>query len=282
MTDSTTRQPKGVPTGGQFAATTHAEPTLNLAPRRSELDGWPESLPEPVVTVHLGDDNVITTTVSINGEPAFEVWNPGDDVHSTESTGFGGDETQDQEVADAAEKWATDKHEQIAATLRAEMHTAVERSRARAIATATGASPAISDEDLGSLLAANNAAAYAGHRDGELAATALIARGVLKEQPDAHHIGLQIDSADNGEYVSGAIAYHADGTVLAHYDADGHHLNDEGEDVPGADFVELLSNLSPHPDTAWWNSYNEPIVEDDDMYTINLNQAAAWTPGGES
>lgn len=31
-TDNTTRQPKGIPVGGQFAATAHAEPELSLAP----------------------------------------------------------------------------------------------------------------------------------------------------------------------------------------------------------------------------------------------------------
>ncbi|MET4144129.1 hypothetical protein [Arthrobacter sp. UYCo732] len=33
MTDNTARQPQGIPTGGQFAATTHAEPDLSLTTR---------------------------------------------------------------------------------------------------------------------------------------------------------------------------------------------------------------------------------------------------------
>src|SRR5689334_2778360 len=115
MTENIARQPIGIPVGGQFAATSHAEPVLNLlTPRRPELDGWPESLPEPEVTVSFGESNSIVTTVNINGEPAFEVWNRDDDVHNTETSAFVVDGMEDDNVAEAAEKWAMDKHNQIA------------------------------------------------------------------------------------------------------------------------------------------------------------------------
>ncbi|QOT19202.1 hypothetical protein [Paenarthrobacter sp. YJN-5] len=76
MTENAARQPKGIPTGGQFAATNHAEPALNLASRRPELDGWPEHLPEPEVAVNIDDAGAISTAVSIEGEPVFTVWTP--------------------------------------------------------------------------------------------------------------------------------------------------------------------------------------------------------------
>lgn len=277
MTDNSARQPKGIPVGGQFAATAHAEPALNLTPRRTELDGWPESLPEPEVAVGVGDDNAITTTVSIEGQPIMEVWHEDDDAYDTDSTVFESEWLEDEQVTEAAEQWARGKHSEIARELRAEMHEAVNRSRARVVAKATGTKPQLSDEELGKLVGLNQAASFAATRDAEFAATAVIARGILKEHPDASHIGLRIDSADNGEFVSGAIVYNADYEVIGSYDADAHHLAD-GEDHSGAGFAEHLGSLSAEPGNAWWAEYNMPGIDPDDVYTIDLGKAAAWTP----
>jgi hypothetical protein len=280
MTENASRQPKGIPAGGQFAANAHAETALNLAPRRPELDGWPESLPEPEVSFHMGDDNVITTNIDINGEPAFEVWNPGDDAHSIETTQFDHPALADSEFFGAAENWAKDKHEQMVGELRAEMHAAVERSRARVLAKSTGATPRLSDAELGTLVGLNQAAAYRAHRDTELACAAVIARSILKDRPDAHHIGLQIDSADNGEFVSGAIIYDADGNYissLSSYDS----FLEEDEQYAGEDVAGLFSELEAEPDRAHWADLNIPIQEDDDRFTIDLQKAAAWTGADE-
>ena len=285
MTENTQRQPKGIPVGGQFAATAHAEPALNLTPRRPELNGWPESLPEPEVTFHFGDDGVITTNVGINGETAFEVWNPGDDVHSVETTVFEMSELKDNDIADAAESWAKAKHEQIADDLRAEMHAAVERSRARVLTAATGTAPQLSDDELGTLLGLNQTAAYNGKRDAELAATAVIARGVLKDHPEASHIGLRVDAGDTSEFVSGAVVYNADHEAIGYYDGDAQYVtgpDDEDESYRGAGFVEHLGGLTASPDDAWWTAYNLPVSQPDDFFTIDLKQAAAWTPGADS
>lgn len=285
MTENTARQPKGIPVGGQFAATEHAETTLSLTPRRPEVDGWPESLPEPEVSFHFGDDGVITTNVDINGETAFEVWNPGDDVHSVETTVFQMPELQDDDIAEAAETWAKNKHEQIADDLRSEMHAAVERSRARVLAKATGTAPQLSDDDLGTLVGLNQTAAYNGKRDAEFAATAVIARGVLKDHPDASHIGLQIDAGDTSEFVSGAVVYNADHEVLGSYDADAQYLtgpDDEDESYRGEGFVEHLGGLTASPDSAWWADYNMPGIDPNDAFTIDLKKAAEWTPGANS
>lgn len=278
MTENIARQPQGIPAGGQFAATAHSESDVSLsAPaRRPELEGWPESLPEPEVSFHLGDDGVITTNVGVNGETAFEVWNPGDDVHSTETTCF--EMGWADEDVDAAEGWAKSKHQAMADELHAEMHSAVERSRARVLAKATGKSPQLSDDELGALVGMNQAASYPARRDAEFAATAIIARGVLKDHPDASHIGLRIDSADNGDFVSGAVVYNADYKALGSYDADAQYLEDS-EDYRGAGFSEHFGSLEATPENAWWSEYKMPGFDPDDVYTINLRKAAAWTPG---
>ncbi|MBG0738999.1 hypothetical protein IV500_06120 [Paeniglutamicibacter antarcticus] len=279
MTENASRQPKGIPVGGQFAATEHAETAISLIPRRPELEGWPESMPEPEVSFYVGDDNVLTTNVSVNGEPAFEVWNPGDDVHSTETSSFLLDGV-DEETSGIAENWAKEKHQQIADAVRAEQHAAVERSRASILAAATGRAPQLSDDELGHLLGINQKAAYNSRRDGEYAATAIIARGVLKDHPEASHIELAIDSADNGDYVSGATVYNEHHEAIGSYGSDSDFLGDDG-DNPGASIVEYFSSLDSEPESAWWAEYNLPHSTSDDRYTIDLRQAAAWTPGGE-
>ncbi|NUT70924.1 hypothetical protein [Pseudarthrobacter sp. C4D7] len=56
---------------------------------------------------------------------------------------------------------------------------------------------------------------------------AVIARGVLKDRPDARHIGLGIDSADNGEFVCVAVVYNGSYEVLGSYGAGAQYLADE-------------------------------------------------------
>lgn len=282
MTDNSARQPKGVPVGGQFAATTHAEPAMNLTPRRPELAGWPESLPEPEVEISFGDDNVVTTSVSINGECLTEAWNPGDDVHSTESNSFENDLTQDEDINEAVEIWTRKKHNEIADAIRVETYAAVTRSKAGILAAATGKTKQLSDQELGELVGLNQSAAYAARRDAEYAATAVIARGVLKEHPTASHIGLRVDSADNGEFVSGAVVYDAEFNKLGYYDADAQYMQDAFDEDSGSyqgeGFVEHLGSLEAEPGKSWWSEYNMPGIDPDDAYTINLAKAAAWTP----
>ncbi|MET4144180.1 hypothetical protein [Arthrobacter sp. UYCo732] len=280
MTDNTARQPKGVPVGGQFAATAHAEPALSLTPRRPELNGWPESLPEPEVDYSVGENNVITTTVSIEGEPVFEVWNPADDVHDIENESFENEWLKDEDIHEAAQKWAHATHDTIAWPLRQEMTDAADRARARVLAAATGQAPQLSDEDLGKLVGLNQAAAYRARRDTELASVAVIARSILKDRPDAHHIGLQVDSADNGEFVSGAIIYDADGNYISSLSSYDSFLEDD-EKYAGEDNASLFSGLEAEPDRAHWADLNIPIQEDDDRFTIDLQKAAAWTGADE-
>jgi hypothetical protein len=43
MSTNTTRQPAGIPAGGQFAATAHAEPGVNLTPEPRQDQGWQDA-----------------------------------------------------------------------------------------------------------------------------------------------------------------------------------------------------------------------------------------------
>lgn len=194
MTENITRQPKGVPTGGQFATSAHSESEVSLAAatRRPELEGWPTHLPEPEVTIHLGDDGVITTNVEVNGETAIEVWNPGDDVHSVETSNFEmGWSEADQ---DQAESWAKRKHEEIAQELRAEIHATFERSRARVLAKATGKRTEVTIAELDGFRNKSIEAARQADQDLEYSSVALASRDILEQHPTAATAYLQVGS----------------------------------------------------------------------------------------
>lgn len=278
MTDSASRQPKGIPVGGQFAATSHAEPELGLAsPRRPELEGWPSTLPDPQVSFTLGDDGVITTSVEVGGEPAFEIWNPGDDVHSTETTVFVHPELEHDDVAAAAENWSTLRHNEIASDLRAEMRAATERSRARVLAKATGVPQQQTDNQLAAIIETNSHARSQSVRDVELASTALAARKILEVHPNAAYAEIRTCSWDNGEFVDGAVIKDSSYTQL-------HDLQDEGDDTApeSKTIVDLLKNLEAEPHNSYWSGAFSTGSYGDEIYTIDLRRAAAWAPGGEA
>lgn len=65
MSTDINRQPQGIPTGGQFAPTAHAEPAVTLTPKWAAfphpdkkyphpMDCWPEGVEEPV-SIALGE-----------------------------------------------------------------------------------------------------------------------------------------------------------------------------------------------------------------------------------
>ncbi|ACL41951.1 hypothetical protein Achl_4000 (plasmid) [Pseudarthrobacter chlorophenolicus A6] len=273
MTDNTARQPKGIPVGGQFAATAHAEPALNLTPRRAELDGWPEALPEPEVDVTVGDDNAVTTTVSIEGVPVLEVWHEDDDVNDTDATVFESEWLEDEPLAEAAEQWARGKHSEIARELRTEMHAAVERSRARVLAKATGVKAAATDDELSALIENTSTATSKANRDLELASTALASRYILEEHPEAVTAHIQTASWDNGVFVDGATVKDEAGTELASY---------SDEESTGGGVAELLVNLSSEASNSNWADAFSVGSYGDELYTIDLRKAASWAPGDDA
>lgn len=265
---------------GTFTATTHSDaiPALGVQARRPELEGWPESLPEPELEIHVGEGGTISTTVKVNGEEVFDIWNPADDIHDTVSDDFVTSAVPD-DVHDEAKAWAFTKHNEIADAIREEQRAAFERSRAGILAKVTGApAPQLSDEELGTLVGLNQEAAYRGRRDAEMASVAVIARSILKDHPDAHHIGLQVDSADNGEFVSGAVIYDADGHSMNSISSYDSYLGAD-EEYAGEGVAELFSGLEAEPSNAHWADFNIPVRDDKDRFTIDLQKAAAWTPG---
>lgn len=275
MTTEPNRVDAGVPTGGQFATKIKSDnvPSLGAPVRRPELEGWPENLPEPEVSFSLGDDSGITTSVNINGEPAFEVWNPGEDVHSIETSCY--EMGWSEPDADAAEAWAKKKHEQIASALRAEVYAAVERARPRALAAATGVTPQLTNEQLDDLVVLNGAAIQQAGRDIELASTALAARQILEAFPTAATAEIQVATWDDGEFVNGAVIRDATGLGLREY-AEG----EEADDEAAAEIIGLLKNLDSEASTAHWADAFSVGSRGAEAFTIDLQKASRWTPGG--
>lgn len=278
MTENITRQPKGLPTGGRFAAAAHSESEVSLAaaPRRPELEGWPTHLPEPEVSIHLGDDGAITTSVSIDGETAIDVWNPGEDVHSVETSNFEmGWSEEDQEQA---ESWTKGRHEEIARELRAEIHATFERSRARVLAKATGTRAETTTAELSAFHDRSLEAARQADEDLELSGVALSARAVLEQHPTAATAYLQVGSWDNGEFISGAVIHDAEGNRVYEYiETDGATDEEERDNY----VVDTLKSLSATPEQSHWASAFSTGNYGDELFTIDLRKAAAWTPGDD-
>lgn len=280
-----TEQNQNRKSDGKYTYASHAPSavTVGAPARRPELAGWPESLPEPEVDITFGDDNVVSTTVSINGESVFEVWNPADDIHSTETTSFVSRHTDDEGIHDEAETWAKEKHNEIADSVRAETAAAVRRTRAGILAKATGKAPEpASDEDLAQAIDDGYTVANSARRDAEYAASALLSRGILAEHPDAYAIGLVVSGADNGEYVSGAVVYNEDREQIGYYDEEDTHTS-EGDGRPARPFLKHLNDLTPIAGNSYWAAFNVSRPRhQDDQYTIELKRAAAWAPGAEA
>ena len=232
---------------------------------------------------HFGDDNVVSTTISINGESVLEVWNPGDDIHSTETTSFVSDHTENEAIHDQAETWAKEKHNEIATAVRAETAAAIRRTRAGILAKATGKTPApASDDDLAEAINDGFTVANSARRDAEYATAALLSRGILAEHPDAYAIGLVVSGADNGEYVSGAVVYNEAREPIGFYDEEDTHTA-EGDGRPNRPFLQHLNNLTPIAENSNWAAFNvSPARHMDDQYTIDLKKAASWAPGVEA
>lgn len=278
MTTEPNRVDAGVPTGGQFATKIKSDnvPSLGAPVRRAELEGWPESLPEPEVNFTLGDDGGIATTVSIEGECIIEAWHDDDDVHDTDSTVFESTWLEDQDTVEAAEQWARGRHSEIARELRTEMQAVAERARARVLAKATGKRNEVTTAELNdfrdkSLLAANQA-----NEDLELSSVALSARAILEDHPTAAFADLQTGSWDNGDFVCGAIIRDSEGNQLYEYvETDGATDQQENDNY----VVDTLRTLDANAEQSHWAGAFSAGSYGDELYTIDVRKAAAWAPG---
>lgn len=130
MTENITRQPKGVPVGGQFAAAAHAEAPVTLVPEPAtysapltgtvelhtqwfdKLPAWPEGLPEPEVNFGF-DDGKAETYVTVDGKMMTFWDSDSDGVINDTSYGSNPWEDFDMEDQEKAEEWGKAVHERI-------------------------------------------------------------------------------------------------------------------------------------------------------------------------
>lgn len=276
-----TEIPQNRKSDGKYTFTTRPEADVTLAApqRRPELEGWPESLPEPEVTIDVGEGGTITTSVDVAGSPAFEVWNPADDIHDTMTESFVNPAISD-DVLDTAEAWAMDKHNEMAGSLRAEQRAAVDRSKAGILAKATGAAPlkvdpaaeaeypdqvaSIRDAGLrGSVAATNKGLAYTSedgrefdiHQDGHTTEDGELGWAVDNhdvEDIDDPAYGLRYETTTQGIGQTLADAAFTSAAARAFtlnegsetYDFRGHSvgLNDDGKAVVNASYLDTETN----------------------------------------
>lgn len=274
------RQPKGIPAGGQFAASTHGEPDLSLTTpaRRPEMKGWPEGLPEPELSFRVTDEGQIITSAESPSGDFIEVWEKNDGSGGYDSHALGEWDGADDDDIEQAEEWLTGRHKGIVEQVRAEEKAAVERARARILGQATGLAAPVTDEELAATIDDNGTAARQALRDVELASAGLAARKIIAAYPSAAFAEIQTDNWDNGDFVAGAVVKDADHKRL-------HSYFEEMEDSywyeANKEIVGLLKNLDSEPANSHWAGAFSTGSYGEDLYTIDLKRAAAWTPAGE-
>lgn len=280
MTTEPNRVDAGVPTGGQFAAKIKSDnvPSLGALARRPELEGWPESLPEPEIDVQVGEGGTISTLVKVNGEEVFDIWNPADDIHDTESDDFENSAVP-EDVYDAAKAWAYTKHNEMAGAIREEQRAAFERARDRVIAKATGERREVTSAELNEFRDNSLKAANQADEDLELSSVALSARAILEDHPTAATADLHVGSWDNGDFVSGASVSDAEGNLLYEYvETDGATDQEENDNF----VVDTLRVLDANAEQSHWAGAFSTGSYGDELFTIDLRKAAAWAPGNEA
>ncbi|MET4143780.1 hypothetical protein [Arthrobacter sp. UYCo732] len=158
MTDTIARQPQGIPVGGQFAPTTHAEPGFDLhdsSPavpvafqgsidlRESaygSLPPLPASVGTPEVTFDFNIDGKLETHVTVDGS-TLTFWNDdmADEITNTIESGRSGEDESapwsniaEYEDWEQARTWAESVHERIYGANLDVMTTAATQDAARA------------------------------------------------------------------------------------------------------------------------------------------------------
>ena len=265
---------------GKFGEQVHAEPNLAgglTAPRPAALEGWPLDFPAPEISVKFTEEHALMTYVDVPGLGCIRVYTGDNGRGSWETEEFFADEFEgiDLDIIEEAENWAGGAHMEVVRKLEEELTQGF--AAARIAAAAAGASKDLSDDELATLVNQGRMNAHRTREDYERATTAVIARNVLKDHPDADYIGLRIEGGDYGDTVSGAIVYDADGNQLGEYSADAQYFA-EDDSYEGEGVVEHLPELTANPLSAHWGVLNKRDVDDDPEFTIDLKQAAAWKP----
>ena len=130
-TNTRNRQPEGIPAGGQFAATTRAEPDVALAKPQDieytapltgtlqlstawhdQLPEWPANLPEP--EVNFGFDDGKAETYVVVDDKMMTFWDSGrDGIINDTDTDYNPWEDFDEEDQEAALKWGKEVHNRV-------------------------------------------------------------------------------------------------------------------------------------------------------------------------
>ncbi|MEH0110686.1 hypothetical protein V6N00_13330 [Tersicoccus sp. MR15.9] len=265
-------RPAGVPGAGQFDTVPHSEADVSLTPtvvpRRAELDGWPESLPEPELSLDAGSGPRAAMEVRF-GSSAFEVWEPsGSDDPGTdagndfEDGAFGVDYTDLQ----AAVAWARGKHRQLQCDLQTELSKTAELAAPRLLAKLTGKAPAMDDDDVLLHAADLERAADRMREEAELSDLSYVARTILTEHPTAA-------TAVFTPVLGTRRHPHSQAEIR---DTDGNHLAVAGDD--GAIPLYYLSSFRHDPTAAqpYWYRFGSRAADGDHL---DLKTAATWNPG---
>lgn len=158
MTITPTRQPHGIPVGGQFAVTSHAEPGFGLkasAPAASvplqgglvdlhessfgSLPELPASVGQPEVTFDFNDDGKLETHMTVDGstmsfwfdEMADEVTNSVEAGSSEEGRDAAWSSIADYDDWEKTRTWAEAVHERVDGATYRVLNTAVENGPTR-------------------------------------------------------------------------------------------------------------------------------------------------------
>lgn len=279
MTSQIARQPQGVPSGGQFAPTNHAETTISLTgQQRPELDGWPKELSDPDVNFAIDENGGITTIVTLDDESHMNIWTDNESTGRTSADTFGDRWSEvGNDVNNQAEEWASAKHEEIEREVRSEMLAAANRARAGILAKATGNPGYASDDQLFELIHANQSSREDDER--ELACVALASRKILEDHPEATQAQLTMGYYDETERFDGVIVQKADRSVVATYPND----DDDADEV-----YDLVRGLTDRGNDSSWSHLSRggeafsASTRPEDAYIINLRKAAAWAPGSRA
>lgn len=242
-----------------------------------QFEGWPESLAEPKLDYSVDSDGSVQTKLTAEGQGELGFYS-NDSAAEFGYEHFQGNFDVDEEVLEQVVEWASAKHLKIERAVMAEMQTAAAAARGRILAGAGMKVPAPTDEELQDLTMQTGYIVSKAKETSELASTALVARHILAENPEATHAEILVDEVDDGEVVTGVAILDANRDTIAEYSSDWDMDNE-------SPVLDTLLNLEANPADSHWERYTsiDPTASHEDLqrnaYIIDLARAAAWTPG---
>lgn len=246
----TTRQPKGIPVGGQFATAAHSESDVALeqhafteytAPLVGDLKlslgsfetlpEWPAGMPEPSVFFDF-DDGKVNTYVDVEGQDySMRFWT--DEIDGIyDSTAHADNPWRKFDEADqqAARAWGREVHQRIDDSTYSVMMEASTRGKAREtiLAHATGQAVEATEprqptyEQLRDRADQKFVAAQKALRDQDRLSMAALSAGLIREFPTATELRVTQKSDKDGIVFGHRMSTvrDGDGNILVHGDED--------------------------------------------------------------